>query len=169
MTKDKILAKVNDIEISRSDVEALRQVLGNRADIFKGKEGIEALREELINQELLYRDAKKKKMDEDEEFIKAFEQTKRQMLQQYALSMLISGISVSPDQAEDYYKQNKEAIDKAFVSEKQNSNASFEKVKDQLIYQLTLMKQQEKYKNYLSSLEKEYNIERYEIKEEEHD
>ncbi len=165
MSKDKILAKVDKLEIRQSDIETLKSMLGQQGDIFKGIEGIKALREELIHQEILYRDALKKDLEKEEVFQKALEHTKRQMLQQYALKKLISDVTVSESEAEEYYKNNKEKIDNAFVSEDPQANPEFSRIKGQIIQQLTLMKQQEKYTEYLNSIEKEYDVKRYEIKE----
>ncbi len=169
MSKDKILAKVDKLEIHQSDVENLKCTLGQQGDIFKGIEGIKALREELIHQEILYRDALKKDLEKDEVFQKALDHTKRQMLQQYALKKLISGVTVSEAEAEEYYNNNKEKIDGAFVSEDPEAKPEFSRIKGQIIQQLTLMKQQEKYTEYLKSIEKEYGVKRYEIKEDNND
>lgn len=169
MSKDKIIAKVDKLEIHQSDVESLKNMLGKQGEIFKGNEGIKALREELIHQEILYRDALKKDLEKEETFQKALEHTKRQMLQQYALKKLISGVSVSESEAEEYYKKNKEKIDGAFVSEDPEAKPEFNRIKGQIIQQLTLMKQQEKYTEYLKSIEKEYDIKRYELKEDKHE
>ena len=90
---DTVLARVGEREITQSEVDALRKMLGEQSEHFKGEEGDKRLLEEIINQELMYRDALDKNLEAEDDFQKQWEREqaslKKQVLQQYALSHLL--------------------------------------------------------------------------------
>lgn len=164
-----ILARVGERAITKQEVEELRKLLGEQAEHFEGEEGDSRLLEEIIHQELLYRDAMDKKMDEEEEFQKQLDaqiaMMKKQLLQQYALQKLLSAVQVLPQEVEEYYHANEEHF-----TEKEKADP--DKQKSQIYMQLLLLRQQATYVNYTTSLEKTYPVTRLngtEKKEEEHE
>lgn len=166
---DSILARVDDRAITRQEVEDLRRLLGEQAEHFQGEEGDARLLEEIIHQELLYRDAVDKHIDEEEAFKKQLEEqmtlVKKQLLQQYALQKLLSAVQVLPQEVEDYYRANEEHF-----SEEEKKDP--DKQKSQIYMQLLLLRQQATYVNYTASLEKTYRVMRTKAaqkKEEKHE
>lgn len=166
---DTILARVGERTITKQEVEELRKLLGEQAEHFQGEEGDCRLLEEIIHQELLYRDAMDKKMDEEEEFQKQLDaqiaMIKKQLLQQYALQKLLSAVQVLPQEVEEYYRANEEHF-----SEEEKKNP--DKMKSQIYMQLLLLRQQATYVNYTGTLEKTYPVTRMSVpekKEENHE
>ena len=103
-----IIAKVDGREVTEQDLHALVQNLGQNAARFSGPEGRKQLVEELITQELFYSDALEKGLDKDAEFIAALDSMKNNLLKQYALSKLLSSITVSDEEAEAYFNAHTE-------------------------------------------------------------
>ncbi|RKD31941.1 peptidylprolyl isomerase [Thermohalobacter berrensis] len=113
MEEKKVLATVNGKEITQNDVNSLMQSLGQqRAMQFASKEGQKKLLDELINQELFYLDAIDKGLDEEEKFKKQLEQTKANLLKQYAITKFLKKITVDEDEVVNYYNENKEQFKK---------------------------------------------------------
>lgn len=154
MGEDKILAEVGDRKITDEDIRRLRLLLGDSADHFKGQEGEKRLLDELINQELLYRDAIDRGLDKDEVFLEEYEAAKKQMLQQYALKTLLGQVQVSPEETEAYYEAHK---DKFTDKEKEDKNNLLKNI----YMQLVLLRQQARYVNYSKELEDKYKVKRY--------
>lgn len=247
MEEEKILAKVESMEISTADVDRLIQLMGHEGEHFKSSEGRERLKEELISQKLLLLDAKKKNLQEEEAFKEELKRVMDQLLQQYALRKLLSEVVVDEEIVKEYYKAHKarfkdtytyhanhilvnhleeiqaiqskleqgeafedlakqysqcpsrkdggnlgnfssgqmvkefdEALEAMEVGEisapvqtqfgyhiirlnakKKTRGSDFASVKDQIFQELTLLKQQEHYVNYIRDLEKVYEVERY--------
>lgn len=113
--KNKVVAKVGEREIKVSDVIMLRNLLGREGQNFEDEVGFQRLRDELINQELLYLDALNLKMDENEDFVKSLEETKRQMLQQYALRKLLGEVDVTDEEVKQYYESHKDKIKSSYT------------------------------------------------------
>ncbi|WP_058485763.1 peptidylprolyl isomerase [Defluviitalea phaphyphila] len=112
--ENKILATVDGREIKQSDVFALMQSLGQNAMQFNTPQGQKDLLNEIIAQELLYSDALENKFDQEEQFITVLEQMKKTLLIQYAANKLMSSVSVSDEEAKEYFDNNKNK----FIKEK---------------------------------------------------
>lgn len=108
MSEDRILAIVNGREIKDSDVNQFITNLGpQRAAQFNSEDGRKKVLQELIQRELLYSDAKDNKYDESEEFVSRLEYVKIDMLKQYAIYRVLQSTSISDEEVNDYYKQNR--------------------------------------------------------------
>ncbi|WP_058990459.1 peptidylprolyl isomerase [Anaerococcus rubeinfantis] len=106
-----ILAKVNGKEIKQSDVITfISQMQGGQQ--FMNPQGIHQIADELINQELMYIDAKENNLDQDKEFKDQLEITKENMLKNYAMHLLFDSIKVSDEEIKEYYENNKEVVKK---------------------------------------------------------
>lgn len=105
---NKIIAKVDGREIKEADLNALVQNLGQSAAYFQGEQGREKLIDELIMQELIYSDSIKRNIDKDEEFLAALEHVKKSLLQQYGLRKLFNTITMTDEDAVNYFEKNKE-------------------------------------------------------------
>lgn len=104
-----VLAKVNDRQITQEDVmKFLRDIGPQVAAKFQTPEGMEKVVEELVSQELMLLDALDNNLSEDEDFNKLLEETKMELLKNYAISKLIANEKASEQELLDYYNKNKE-------------------------------------------------------------
>lgn len=107
--ENKLVAKVDDVEIHQDQVmEFVRGMDPNLSQQFRSEEGVKQVIQELINQELLLMDAKKKGLDKDQEFQDALEKTKDNLLKSYAFSKTIDGVKATEEDGKEYYEKYKE-------------------------------------------------------------
>ena len=109
MTENKLLAEVNGKKIYLSDVYELMQGMPDK-DRFNNEQGINVLADELINQELILKDAKNKNYDQDKEFIDELEIVKDNMLKNYAMHKVFETVNISDEELENYYNENKDTL-----------------------------------------------------------
>lgn len=109
MSENKLIAEVNGVKIYQEDLFNLLAAMEDKAR-FNSKEGLNVLANELVNQELLLQDAKENKLDNEEEFVKELEIVKNNMLKNYAMHKIFEKVSVSEDEIEDYYEENKDTL-----------------------------------------------------------
>jgi peptidyl-prolyl cis-trans isomerase C len=108
MSEQRILAVVNDKEITDLQVETFIRNLGpQKGQQFDSEEGREKILHELIQQELLYADAIDNRYDEEEEFLDRLDKTEEEMLKQYAMFKLLTQVEVTEQELSDYYRDNK--------------------------------------------------------------
>ena len=105
---NKIVAEVEGKPIYLSQVIQTINEMGENGVALRSEEGIKQVAEELANQELLYLDAKKEKLDEDEAYKGALEQMKADLLKQYAMQKLMSGVRVEEDELKEYYDSHRD-------------------------------------------------------------
>ena len=136
-----ILAEVNGKEIKQSDVITfISQMQGGQQ--FMNPQGIHQIADELVNQELMYIDAKENNLDQDKEFKDQLEITKENMLKNYAMHLLFDSIKVSDDEIKEYYENNKEVVKKPksyrashiLVEDEKKANEILEKIQDGLSF-----------------------------------
>ncbi|MDD4726064.1 MAG: peptidylprolyl isomerase [Tissierellia bacterium] len=102
-----LVAIVNGKEISKGDVAKFLNDIGPQLAMqFQSPEGIKRVINEMVNQELFYLDAVKLNLENDEEFKKILEITKENLLKDYAITKLISGVSATDEELQDYYNKN---------------------------------------------------------------
>lgn len=109
MSENKLIAEVNGLKIYQEDLFNLLAAMEDKAR-FNSKEGLNVLADELVNQELLLQDAKENKLDNEEEFVKELEIVKNNMLKNYAMHKIFEKVSVSEDEIENYYEENKDTL-----------------------------------------------------------
>ncbi len=85
----------------------LNQLDQRTAAQFSSPEGINQIANELVNQELLYLDALKNGLDEEEDFKNELEKVKIGVLKQYAINRLFKGITVTEEEINSFYDENK--------------------------------------------------------------
>ena len=136
-----ILAVVNGKEIKQSDVITfISQMQGGQQ--FMNPQGIHQIADELVNQELMYIDAKENNLDQDKEFKDQLEITKENMLKNYAMHLLFDSIKVSDDEIKEYYENNKEVVKKPksyrashiLVEDEKSANEILEKIENGLSF-----------------------------------
>lgn len=104
------LAKVGDTVITQADFEREMKALPEFVQkMFEGSSGREKFLDELIKRELLYKEALKKGLDKDSEYLKKIEDFKKITLVGLLLQKEIeSKVKVSDQDVKDYYEKNKE-------------------------------------------------------------
>lgn len=104
MQENKLVAIVNGKEISQDDVLRFLNDIGPQVAMqFQSPEGIKKVIEELVNQELLYLDAKENKFHENKDFIDMVEEAQVTMLKSYALNKLIANEDASIEELKEFY------------------------------------------------------------------
>lgn len=111
--ENKVLAIVDGREIKESNLNSLMKNLGQNAAYFQGQDGRKKLIDELVMQELMYSDAVEGNLESEEEFIEAFNEMKKSMLQQYSLRKLFNKVTVSEEELKEFYEANKSLYNKA--------------------------------------------------------
>ena len=66
----------------------------------------------MVNQELLYLEALKNGLDEEDNFKEELEKVKVGVLKQYAISKLFAGITISEEEIAEFYDKNKQYFQK---------------------------------------------------------
>jgi parvulin-like peptidyl-prolyl isomerase len=108
--KGPYLAKVGDTVITQADFEREMKGLPEFVQkMFEGDSGREKFLDELIKRELLNKEALKKGLDKDSEYLKKLEDFKKITLVGLLLQKEIeSKVKVSDQDVKDYYEKNKE-------------------------------------------------------------
>lgn len=108
---NKLVAKVNGKEITRADVLKFLNDMGPQMAMqFQSPEGIQRVVDEMVNQELLYLDAKANNLHEDEEYKNLLETTEVTLLKNYAFNKAIATEPPTEEEIEAYYNDNKETF-----------------------------------------------------------
>lgn len=112
----KLVAKVGNKDITEADVLRFMEEIGPQVAMqFQSEDGIKTIIQEMINQELLLLDAKEQKMDQESAFVEVLEQTKDNLLKNYAFSKVIGSEVVSDEEAEKFFADNKALFAKETV------------------------------------------------------
>lgn len=144
MVENKIVAKVNGKEISQQDVfKFLNEIDPQIASQFNTPEGIQKVVEELVNQELIYLDAKENKVDEEEEFVNLLEDSKAALLKSYALNKLIANEDATEEEIEQYYEKHKEHFKKPesrvashiLIKDEEEANKVYKEIEEGLSFE----------------------------------
>lgn len=106
---NKLLAEVNGKKIYTSDVY---QLMANMEDSqrFNNEEGIKVLCDEIINQEILLKDAYDQNMDQDKNFIEELKAVKDNMLKNYAMHEIFNQVDLTDEEVHEYYEKNKDNL-----------------------------------------------------------
>lgn len=108
---EKVLAKVNGKEITQGDLDkTLQSINPQQAAQFQTPEGQKQLLQEIVKQELILCEAKDNKYDEELEFNAQLDQLKNDLLKQYAIQKLISTVTITEDEINKFYEDNKESF-----------------------------------------------------------
>lgn len=108
MSEDKLVAKVNGKEITRADVMKFLNDMGPQMAMqFQSPEGIQRVVDEMVNQELLYLDARENDLDKEEEYKNLLKTTEVTLLKNYAFNKAIASETPTEEEIKDYYNKNK--------------------------------------------------------------
>ncbi|MDO5716712.1 MAG: peptidylprolyl isomerase [Tissierellia bacterium] len=114
-----MIAKVADRTFTNTDFQQfLAAVDPNIIKHFMGeKDGFKTLMDEMVNQELMLLMSKDEKLEEEEDFKRAFEKTKENLLKNYAYEKIMRGVSEpTEEEAKVYYEKNRDSFKKPFVN-----------------------------------------------------
>jgi peptidyl-prolyl cis-trans isomerase C len=108
--KGPYLAKVGDTVITQTDFDRELKGLPEFVQkMFEDRAGKEKFLEELVKRELLYKEALKKGLDKDQEYVKKLEDFRKITLVGLLLQKEIEAkVKVSDQDVKDYYEKNKE-------------------------------------------------------------
>lgn len=149
---EKYLAKVNNVAITEEDARnELNALPPQIRGVFIAKGGMEGFIEELITKELLYQEAKKKRIERSEEFKKKFDSMRKIMMIEVLLDEMVDKkVNVSEKDAKDFYEKNKANF--VITDGKRKHVVEFDKIKDLLKDKLKAQKQREVFQSYISAL-----------------
>ena len=105
--ENKVLAKVGNYEVTEAELSFMLKSLNPQvASQFIGPEGEQRLLEEIINQKLLLCEAVENKFEENDDFAEEFAKLKENFISQYSVRKILESVSVSDEEAEEFYKAN---------------------------------------------------------------
>lgn len=137
MTEDnnKLLAEVNGKKIYKKDVYQLMQNIEDNQR-FNSEEGLHILADEMINQEILLKNAYDEALDKEKEFVDQLELVKNDMLKNYAMHKIFESVKLDEKEVEKYYEANKETLNPPVLYEAShilvNDLSEAEKVKAEI-------------------------------------
>ena len=107
--ENKVLAIVNGKEITENDVKAnISRFPKERQSQFYNEEGRKQFLDQMISFELIYNEGLKNGIEKDEQYLIQLEIAKKELLTQASINKLLSEVSVSDSEIEDYYNSNKD-------------------------------------------------------------
>lgn len=106
--QDKVMAKVNGVEIKESKVKQYLKAFGNEMN-FTEKHYKQVL-DELVFQEMFYFDAVENGLDKDQAFLDRVETSIKELLKEYAINKLIDSIEVKEEDVQKFYETQKNQI-----------------------------------------------------------
>lgn len=77
---------------------------------FNSEEGLHILADEMINQEILLKNAYDEALDKEKEFVDQLELVKNDMLKNYAMHKIFESVKLDEKEVEKYYEANKETL-----------------------------------------------------------
>lgn len=103
------LVKIDDAQISREEAQTEMNSIPDMArQFFSGPEGTSRFVDELVKKEMLYLEAKKRKMDQDKDFLRKLEEFKKITLINQLLGKEIEASSkVTDKDIQDFYDSHK--------------------------------------------------------------
>lgn len=109
----KVLATIGEKEITNFDVESILGGLDPyQAAHFNSEEGKKQILDDLVNQELLYIEAKENNLEQDEEFQNELKRVKENMLKQYAMNKILTSVTLTEEEKEAFFEANKSRFNK---------------------------------------------------------
>lgn len=143
--ENKVMAKVDDIEITQGDIMSFLHSLGQQTamQIQSQPDGMERVVYELVNQNLMYLDAVENKLGDEEAFKEDLEKAKKNLLIQYSVNKFLKGITVTDEEAKEYFEANKEQFKKPesvkashiLVEDEEEAEEILEKIKSGMSFE----------------------------------
>lgn len=106
---EKVLARVGSSDITESEVLEFIKPFGQQAAMLYGTEqGRKMILDDVISMRLYALDAEAQNLDKSPEFIAQVEAARRAMLAQASMRKAIEGITISDDEVQKFYADNKQ-------------------------------------------------------------
>lgn len=105
-----ILAKVNGMAITSSDIDKELAAMGPNGQQYNTPEGREALLEQLINKKLFLADAAKNLYEYDAVFKAELQKIKEDLLANFAITKAVENVKVTDEEAKKFYDENKSSL-----------------------------------------------------------
>ncbi len=106
MANEKILASVGGMPITDADVDRMIAAMGKSGQRYQNPQGRAVLLEQLVAQKLFLMDATRNLMEAEPQFKEELKKVKEELLANYAISKVISGLTVTDDEARKFYDDN---------------------------------------------------------------
>lgn len=110
MDSIKILAKVNGLPITSSDVDNEIRILGQRGQEFNNPQGREMILEQIINRKLFLLDAGKNHYEFDPVFKEELQKLKEDLLANFAITKAVENVKLTDDEVRAFYDNNKDKM-----------------------------------------------------------
>lgn len=109
MTNEKILATVENLTVTQSEVDEMAMMLTQqRGQDFNNPQGKAMVLDQLINKKLLLLDAAKNLYEHNAEFKAHLQKVKEDLLADFVISKTLEKIEVTDEEAKKFYEENKD-------------------------------------------------------------
>lgn len=112
--EDKTLLKIEGFQVTERDVEQFLAKMGQEGMQFNNEDGKKQIAQELMNQHLIYLDAKENGLENDPEYQKEVEFAKEQILRQFSMKKVLEAVKVDENEAKEYYEAHKDQFKKIY-------------------------------------------------------
>ena len=158
---DKVLARVNRKSITESQLEeVLNRLPANYNSVKNNPQFRKQILNTLINQELLYQEAKRENIEKDKKVQEQIEEAKKQIVINALLEkhLKINDVKVSDEEAKAFYEKNK-----AQFTDANGKQVPFDTVKPFIVQTLEQQKKREAFmmafNKYIDELKKKNKVE----------
>ena len=117
MENNQVLAVVGGKQITNADVDTMIASMGQQGQAYMNPQGKAMILEELIAQRLLLLDATRNLFEREPAFKEQLARLKDELLVNYAVGKVVSGVRVTDDEAKQYFEEHAEQ----FMGEEQVS------------------------------------------------
>lgn len=112
--EDKVLLKIEGFQVTEKDVEEFLTKMGQESMQFNNQEGKKQIAQELMNQHLIYLDAKENGLENDPEYKRELEYAKEQILRQFSMKKVLEDVKVTQEEAKEYYEAHKDQFNNIY-------------------------------------------------------
>ncbi len=106
MENNNVLAVVGGKQITNADVDAMIASMGQQGQAYMSPQGRAMILEELIAQKLLLLDATRNLYEREPAFKEQLARVKEDLLINYAVGKVVSGVRVTDDEAKKFFDEN---------------------------------------------------------------
>ena len=106
MENNNVLAVVGGKQITNADVDAMIASMGQQGQAYMSPQGRAMILEELIAQKLLLLDATRNLFEREPAFKEQLARVKEDLLINYAVGKVVSGVRVTDDEAKKFFDEN---------------------------------------------------------------
>ena len=108
MENNQVLAVVGGKQITNADVDAMIASMGQQGQAYRSEQGRAMILEELIAQKLLLLDATRNLFEREPAFKEQLARVKDELLVNYAVGKVVSGVRVTDDEAKAFFEEHPE-------------------------------------------------------------